>query len=366
MAISPVTQMQKHLHYCISMSDNIGLFQTERAWAQIRAEVFDLVDTWHQKGIAQNGGILLELESELAKRFNRKYCVATANCTDALDLSLQSLKLPRNAKVAVSNYTFTATAHAIQRAGYYVVPVDVTDNYTIDVEKIANVDAVVPVDLFGNMSYWNGLNRLDIPLINDAAQSLESSDRHGWSASKGLVSCLSFSPSKTISSWGSGGAILTDDEEIANQCRLLRLHGKSKNDDISVGAGLNSMMSTMEVASVLVGLKYSQDWQDRRTRISEYIRSNCNLKCGNDDGLMHNTYHKLVFQSDHRDALVAKLNKEGIGAAVHYRQTIKDEEIYKTKESFPNSDRLKAITFTLPNQHTLTDAEVERIIKALK
>jgi dTDP-4-amino-4,6-dideoxygalactose transaminase len=195
---------------------------------------------------------------------------------------------------------------------------------------------------------------------------LESNDWQGWSAGKGIISCVSFSPSKTISSWGSGGAILTDNEDIATLCRRLRIHGKTRNDDIAVGAGLNSIMSTMEVASVLVGLKYSQDWQDRRTRISEHVRSNCSLPCGNDPGLMRNTYHKLVFQSNNRDELVAKLNEQGIGATVHYRQTINDETLYQTKKAFPNSDRLKAITFTVPNQHTLTDAEVERIVKALK
>jgi dTDP-4-amino-4,6-dideoxygalactose transaminase len=350
------------------MSDNIKLFQTERAWAQIRAEVFDMVDVWHSQGIAQNGGILLELETKLAEQFNRKYCIATANCTDALDLALQALKLPRNARVAVSNYTFTATAHAIRRAGYQVVPVDVTDNYTIDADKIKKVDAVVPVDLFGNMSNWRSLDRMGIPMINDAAQSLESNNWEHWSASKGLVSCVSFSPSKTISSWGSGGAILTDNLDIADLCRKLRLHGKTQNDDIAVGAGLNSMMSTMEVASVLVGLKHSQEWNERRTKISEYIRSNCKLNSGNDSAatLMKNTYHKLVFQHDQRDLLVAELNKKGIGAAVHYRQTINDEDMYCTKKSFPNSDRLKAISFTVPNQHTLTDVEVERIVEALK
>lgn len=348
------------------MSDNIALFQTERAWAQIRAEVFDMVDVWHGQGVAQNGGILLELETKLAQRFNRKYCVATASCTDALDLALQALKLPRNARVAVSNYTFTATAHAVHRAGYRVVPVDITSNYTIDFEKIKNVDAVLPVDLFGNMSDWNRLEQLRIPVINDAAQSLESNNWQCWSASKGIVSCISFSPSKTISSWGSGGAILTNNEDIATLARRLRLHGKTRNDDTAVSTGLNSMMSTMEVASVLVGLKYSPEWQDRRTKISEYIRSNTKLPCGNDAGLMKNTYHKLVFQSDRRDELVAELNAQGIGAAVHYRQTVNDETLYATKRSFPVSDRLKSISFTVPNQHTLTDAEVERIVKALK
>jgi UDP-2-acetamido-2-deoxy-ribo-hexuluronate aminotransferase len=348
------------------MSDKITLFQTERTWAQIRDEVFALTDQYHKQGIAQNGEPAQLLETELAQRFNRKYCVVTASCTDALDLALQALKLPRNARVAVSNYTFTATAHAIRRAGYRVFPVDVTDNYTIDVNKIGQVDCVIPVDLFGNMSDWHNLDHLGIPLVNDAAQSLESNNWERWSASKGLISCVSFSPSKTISSWGSGGAILTDDQAIADLCRKLRLHGKTRNDDLAIGAGLNSIMSTMEVAAVLVGLKYSREWQDRRTKISEYIRSNCYLKSGNDSALMRNTYHKLVFQSDRRDELVAELNEQGIGAAVHYRQTVNDETLYQTKKSFPNSDRLKSISFTVPNQHTLTDAEVERIVKALK
>ena len=358
--------MPKHLHYDTNMLDNINLFQTDRAWTQIRDEVFSLTDQYHRQGIAQNGEPAVLLETELERRFNKKYCVVAGSCTDALVMALKALKLPRNARVAVSNYTFTATAHAIQRAGYHVVPVDVTSNYTIDVDRIGNVDAVVPVDLFGNMSDWNGLDRLSIPVINDAAQSLESNNWQSWSPSKGLVSCVSFSPSKTISSWGSGGALLTDNEDIASYCRRLRLHGKGKNDTVAVDSGLNSMMSTMEVASVLVGLRHAQDWQERRTKISEYIRSNTELICGNDNALMKNTYHKLVFQSDDRDNLVVSLNKQGINAVVHYTQMINDEPLYETKKSFPVSDRLKNTSFTVPNQHTLTDTEVERIIKALQ
>ena len=117
------------------MLDNIALFQTERAWAQIRDEVFALTDQYHKMGIAQNGEPALLLEAELSSRFNRKYCIVTGSCTDALDLVLQAMKLPRNAKVGVSNYTFTATAHAVSRAGYQVVPVDVTQPFAAPLWK---------------------------------------------------------------------------------------------------------------------------------------------------------------------------------------------------------------------------------------
>ena len=102
------------------MSDRIKLFQTDRAWAEIREQVWDLVETEHSQGYAQRGPLNEKLEQRLAKQFNRKHCITTANCTDALDISIQSLNLPKKSKIAVGNYTFTASAHSIARAGHLV------------------------------------------------------------------------------------------------------------------------------------------------------------------------------------------------------------------------------------------------------
>jgi len=358
--------MLSHSIYCTSMLDNISLFQNNRNWDQIRNEVIDLVDTYHALGIAQNGSPMLELESVLAGRFNRKHCVTTASCTDALVIALNALNLPKNSCVAVSNYTFTATAHAIARAGYQVIPVDVDNNYCINCELIPDVSAVVVVDLFGNMSQWITLEKFKVPIINDAAQSIESHNGVKWSAEYGLISCLSFSPSKTISSWGSGGALVTDNDDIANIARKLRLHGKIKNSDIAVDAGLNSMMSSFEIASVLVGLRYSSNWQQRRKSIADYLISNSTHVSGMDTQLEQHTYHKLVFQSWDRNSIIKKARDNQIELAIHYNITVNDETLYQTAGSYPASNDLKQISFTVPNQHTLTDVEVERIAKVLK
>lgn len=348
------------------MTNQISLFQTERVWDEIKEEVFDQVDIWHRTGVAQGGVPTKQLESVLSLMFDRKYAVTTACCTDALILALKALKLPKNAPVAVSNYTFTASAHAISRAGYQVVPVDIIDNYTIDVSQIPKeVQAVVAVDLFGNMSDWDSLSELGIPIINDAAQSLESDDGTKKSPCYGVISCISFSPSKTVSSWGSGGAALTDDPQLAENMKLLRLHGKSSNGSTAVDPGLNSVMSSFECAAVISGLRRKDDWHARRTEIAEFLIANSRFETGI-DYLPKHTLHKLVFQAENRSNITDTISNKKIQTAYHYSLTINDEPLYRTLRDFPVSDRLKKISFTVPNQHTLTDIEVEQIARALK
>ena len=343
----------------------INLFQNDRLWNEIRSDVIELVDREHSSGMAQNSNLVKLLESRLAERYNRKHCVTFASCTDALVGACIALQLPKYARVAVSNYTFTASAHAIARAGYTPIPVDVTENYTIDVDKIPAVDAVLTVDVFGNMSNWRLLETLGIPVINDAAQSLESHDGAMWSASYGDISCVSFSPSKTVSSWGSGGALFTDDADIASQARLLRLHGKANNSIVSINPGMNSMISSFEAACIWAGLDRSEIWQKRRKEISAEIIKNSKYPCALDVIPIH-TLHKLVFQSEDRNAVMQRLQHKGIASAVHYGLTINDEPLYNTGNDFSVSNRLKAVSFTVPNQQSLTDEEVEQIAKALQ
>lgn len=347
------------------MSSNISLFQNQRNWNQIKSRVFDLIAQDHDRGLCQNGNLTQQLESELAGKFKRKHCITTASCSDALTIAVICLNLPEKSIVAVSNYTFTATAHAVARAGHLVVPVDVDKNYCMDIEKIPKCSAVIAVDIFGNMSNWHALNKLDIPVICDAAQSFESFDQQ-WSAQQGLISCVSFSPSKTISSWGSGGALLTDDDQLAEQARKLRLHGKLNNSQPSIHPGMNSVMSSFECASVLAGLEHADTWQKRRKQIARYLTDCSVYPCAIDLDLDQHTFHKLVFQANDRDGIIKKFKNAGVDVGIHYSTLINDEPLYSTGHKFVISDYLKSVSFTVPNQHTLTDGEVERIGELLK
>jgi len=344
----------------------VRLIQSDRIWKIIGPEVIDLVNQAHHLGQAQNSDLTRQLETELASRYHRKFCITTACATDALDIALQSLELAAGSRIAVPNYTFTATAHAVARAGHVPVAFDIKDNYCIDASSIHDVDAIVPVDLFGNMCNHKSLLTHNVPVVVDAAQSLESTDADGVSSpSHGVLSCVSFSPSKTISSWGSGGAILTDDPVLADRCRRLRLHGKQINSDQAIASGLNSMMSSAECAAVLVGLKYSKEWQTRRQIIADYLVNQSQHPAAV-DVLPQHTLSKLVFQATDRARVVDQMAQLNIETAVHYQRLINDEQIYHSSQNFLNSSRLRSISFTVPNQHTLTDHEVELIAKGLQ
>lgn len=344
----------------------IALFQNERNWLEIKARALDLVERDHSLGLAQRGSTVTQLEASLAERFTRKYCITTGSCSDALTIAIVALGLPLGSRVAVSNYTFTASAHAVARAGHIVVPVDVDTNYCIDPEQVCDCDAVMAVDIFGNMSNWRSLDGLGIPVICDAAQSFESHNGSDWSVQKGLASCVSFSPSKTISSWGSGGALLTDDADIAEQARRLRLHGKINNGDISLHPGMNSMISSFEAACILAGLELSKTWQHRRQQIAKHLISSSVYHSAIDPSLTQHTLHKLVFQSEDRPSILKKFAQAEIDCPIHYSTLINDETLYHVDQPFPTSNRLKNSSFTVPNQHTLTDEEVELIAKVLE
>ena len=111
---------------------DIGLFQNQRNWETIKEQVMDLVADDHSVGRAQNGSLCTKLEQRLAQQFNRQYCVTVASCTDALVIGLLAVDLKPASRVAVPNYTFTASAHAVARAGHTVVPVDVAEDYCFD------------------------------------------------------------------------------------------------------------------------------------------------------------------------------------------------------------------------------------------
>ena len=337
----------------------ITLFQTERSWQEIREQVLHLVDVEHSQGRAQNGQLVRDLEQRLAVQFDRKYCVTVANCTDALAIAMMCLELPHGSRVAVSDYTFVASATAIATAGYQVVPVDVAADYCVATWP-DDVDAILAVDIFGNMC---NLPDTDIPIVVDAAQSFESHNGQTWSAKRGRIACVSFSPSKTISSWGSGGAILTDDPDVFAKAKLIRLYGRD-TDSNTAQPGMNSMLSSFEAACVWAGLDHQHSWRQRRDKITRYLVQHSRFLTGIDMRLPAHTFHKLVFTDPDRKQTMSRLRSQEIDSVVHYSRTVHQHPWFSGHCAV--SADLALRSFTVANQHTLTDTEVEHLARALR
>lgn len=346
----------------------IKQFNLDRLWGQIRAESMSKIDQALTTGNVQNSK---DVEVELCRITGRKYGIVTSNCTDALTIILRGMNYPKGSKILVPCYSFIATATPIILAGLTPVFVEVDHNYHLDLQQFtleSDIKAMLLVSLFGNPAefskYEDFCRSNGIDLIEDAAQSFGSFLGKD-SGTAGVASAMSFSPTKPCPVLGSGGAILTDSEELAEAFKLGRLHGKTKNSDLTENVGINSMMSSSEAAQLLVGLKHKQEWQNRRSAIAEYY-DDALAQLGNlppRQGV-HN-WHKYVLRVDSPETLIEQAHKKGVQLAKHYSRLITDEPIFASEQSFSVSEQLRKSSVSLPICPHMSDSEVEIVAETV-
>jgi UDP-2-acetamido-2-deoxy-ribo-hexuluronate aminotransferase len=345
----------------------IKQFNLDRLWSEIREESLASFDTANTSGAVQKP---VALESKLCDITGRKHAIATHSCTDAMTIILRSL-YPAGSEIIVPCYSFIATATPILLAGLKPVFVDVNNFYHLNLDEVIvtpNTRAMILVSLFGMAPDYDKYQMFcdvnGIDLIEDAAQSWGSRDGQ-LSGTAGIASALSFSPTKPCPVFGSGGAILTDNSELAERMRLGRLHGKTTNSDATYDVGINSVMSSSDAAQLLVCLKHMDRWQARRTQIAEYY----------DDRLAdtfelpprqgkHN-WHKYVVRTHGADNIIENARAKGIQLAKHYNRLVSDEPVFNCDTEFNNANRLRRASVSLPICPTLTDTEVESVVDAL-
>ena len=347
--------------------EHVKFINLDRHWSEVKSQVLDLADQNLSRGICQRGDITTDVEKRLEFVTDRQFAVTFGCGTDALAQGLRCLNLPAGSEVLVPAYTFLATVSAVSLAGLKPVFVDVDDFYHIDLtdaeNKItSNTRVLLYVTLLGSPAVvgtdvW--CSERNLLLVEDAAQSF------GASLANSVFSIFSFSPSKPCTTFGSGGALLTNNAKIAELAELGRLHGKRKNSDSTYNLGINSVMSTVEASALYVNLDYIEKHIARRRDIvNNYIgeiadkfefpkyRKDC-------------TYSKFVIQCNRRSDLAEHLTCNGIQTQVHYRVLPVEEPIYN--QLVPEKcKQLKQSSITLPNCSYMTDAEVEKVIECLK
>jgi perosamine synthetase len=355
----------------------INQYQIDRIWAELREEIIDTADVFLSQGLAQGFLVSDSLEQQLADIAGRKYCVLTANCTDALYISLELLKqqgkIPPNFRAALPSITWVSTASAVIRAGGEPVFYDINQNWCLDGDQnFSNVDIIMAVDLLGNSCDWEKLEQQGKIIVNDAAQSFSTEYKNKKSLQRGEISCTSFGPLKAVPSFGSGGALFVNDPDQAGLAKLLRLHYKSHNMDPQCGIGINSIMSSFEISSVTVCLKYHLKWQQRREQIARYFYENLNslinLSFTPDNPETNNTLYKVAIRHKNKPKLVSAIRNDGVMVHPMYDPLFREPVFknYAKFESCRNSSKMSYEGILLPNQHTLTDGEVDKIVETVK
>jgi dTDP-3-amino-3,4,6-trideoxy-alpha-D-glucose transaminase len=313
-------------------------------------------------------------EREFAAYLGVGHVVGVGNGTDAITIALRALGVRPGDEVVCPSLTFYATAEAIVNAGATPVFCDVDPDtwcMTADTARVAmgeRTAALVPVHLFGNVAPVPELREFGVPVLEDAAQAAGASLGGVKAGALGDAATFSFFPSKNLPCLGDGGAIATDDPEVAERARVLRFHG-SKDKLHHTEVGYNSRLDSLQAAALRVLLPELDGWNAaRREAAAGYeqagLGEHVTLPTPT-EGAQH-AYHLYVVLSPDADELAARLNAQGIGARGYYRTPVHRQPAMESYVSAELSvtDELAATLLALPMGPELRPEQVEAVVAA--
>ena len=340
------------------------------------------IDAGIQRVLAHGQYILgpevAELEEKLAAYVGAKYCITCANGTDALQIAQMAFGIGPGDEVITPGFTYIATAETVAVLGATPVYVDVNPKtYNLDVEKLEaaitpRTKAIVPVSLYGQCADFDAINTIaakyGIPVIEDAAQSFGATYKGRKSCNLSTVACTSFFPSKPLGCYGDGGAIFTNDEELAKVIRQIARHGQDRRYH-HIRVGVNSRLDTLQAAILLPKLAILDDEMQARQRVADTY-----TKLLSEAGILttpfieeHNqsAWAQYTIQVENRSEVQEKLKAQGIPTAVHYPIPLnKQPAVADVNAVLLVGDAVAERVMSLPMHPYLTLDDQEKIINS--
>lgn len=345
--------------------------------SRIKAEI----DAGIQRVLAHGQYILgpevTELEEKLAAYVGAKYCITCANGTDALQIAQMAFGIGPGDEVITPGFTYIATAETVAVLGATPVYVDVNPKtYNLDVEKLEaaitpRTKAIIPVSLYGQCADFDAINAIaakyNIPVIEDAAQSFGATYKGRKSCNLTTVACTSFFPSKPLGCYGDGGAIFTNDEELAKVIRQIARHGQDRRYH-HIRVGVNSRLDTLQAAILLPKLEILYDEMQARQRVADTYS-----KLLNEAGILttpfieeHNqsAWAQYTIQVESRSEVQEKLKAQGIPTAVHYPIPLnKQPAVADANAVLPVGDAVAERVMSLPMHPYLNMEKLQTIVQ---
>ncbi|MFW5889713.1 MAG: DegT/DnrJ/EryC1/StrS family aminotransferase [Bacillota bacterium] len=324
---------------------------------------------------------LFNFEDNLAKFVGTKYAVGLNSGYDALFLSLKALGIGPGDEVIVPSHTFVLSCSAIVHNGATPVLVDVTEDFNIDVAKIEeaiteNTKAIMPVHLSGWMADMPKIMELadkyDLKIVEDACQSLGSTINGKKAGSWGNAGCWSFYPFKILGGYGDGGAITTDDPEIARFARLMRHHGEDTETGEYLYHGYTKRLDNLQAAFLDVKLKKLPSWIKRRKEVAKKYYEG--LKDIDDLLLPHydkegfdHVYQNYTIRSKQGSDFSDYLKANGVEILIQFRKPYyKHEGLNLIDRGFPETEALSREVCSLPMNVEINDEEINYVIQTVR
>lgn len=330
-----------------------------------------------------------ELEADLKKFTGSKFALTCANGTDALTLALMAWNIGPGDAVFVPAFTYVATAEAPAQLGATPFFVDVNEHdFNINIESLkqAIIDAknlnlrpsvIISVDLFGYPSDFDLIKKIsldeNIKLLIDGAQSFGGEYKNKRVGSMGDITTTSFFPAKPLGCYGDGGAIFTDDDELADKIDSIRLHGKGNQKYDNIRIGLNSRLDTLQAAILIEKLKIFPEELQLRAKISDTYSSKLenlnNLKVPKLQDHIKSAWAQYTLIVQNRNEIMAKLQSKDIPSVIYYPKTLDTQDGYKKFPSVSSgldvSHHLMDSVMSLPMHPYLSEEKIEEITQVI-
>jgi len=371
------------------MPAKIQLFDLARQNLPIADELMSAVARIASAQSFVLGATVKQFEESVAEYLGSRHAIGVASGTDAIYLALRALDLDDGDEVITSPFTFFATAGAVVNAGGRVVFADIDpQTFALDPEKLEaaitdRTRAIVPVHLFGQMAEMETILEIaakrGIHVVEDAAQAIGAKalvDGQWTSAgATGALGCLSFYPTKNLGGWGDGGMVTTNDEELAERLRRLRVHGENyeRGRYVHDEVGTNSRLDAIQAAVLQVKLRHLPGWTEtRRARAAWYNQRLASVEEIATPVAEHDRFHiysLYTVRAQERDALKEHLSQHGVGSGIYYPLPLHLQPCFTDlgyqRGDFPESERAAAEVLSLPLYPELALEEMERVAAAI-
>ncbi len=364
------------------MMQNIQMVDLFSQYNHIKTEIDNAILGVIEKSTFINGEAVKQFSQHLADFVQTDNVIPCANGTDALQIAFSALDLPKHSEFIVPSFNYVAAVEVGAFLGYKPVFVDsLLGTYNMDTDKIEQAitpktKVIVAVHLFGqcvNMDKIMGIaKQYNLYVIEDTAQAIGAkySSRRGWIRSAGTIGHIgttSFFPSKNLGCMGDGGAIFTDNEELAQKMRCIANHGQAVKYTYKM-IGINSRLDTMQAAILDVKLKHLHKYIEARQKVANYydnaFKNNKNIKIPVRYESSTHVFHQYTLQTiskEKRNEIQKKLAEKNIPTMIYYPSPLHLQEAYThfgyKKGEFPVAENLCDTVFSLP-MHTEMNEEM--------
>ena len=351
-------------------------------YSTIKEEVDAAIQNVIENSAFIGGAEIKNLERDFAAYQSAKHCIAVANGTDALEIAIEALDLPKNSEIIVPANSFISSSEAVTRSGHRVVFCDCdSENYTIDLNSLKKsitdkTRAVIAVHLYGHPCNMAELMILaeekNLKIIEDCAQSHGAEFNGRRIGAIGHIGTFSFYPGKNLGAYGDAGAILTNDNELAKKSRMIANHGRIEKYN-HIFEGRNSRLDNLQAAVLNVKLRHIENWTNQRIAIADYyleeLKGVPQIQLPKRESWARQVYHLFVIRVANREDLKNYLKENDIESGIHYPIALPKLQAYKylgqeNDDFYAHEYDTQVLSLPIGEHITLTDAE--RVVSILK